>query len=281
MNEVCKMVSDEVCTEESKMECAQVNREICTTIKEEVCRPDSFEECQEVERMDCSLVPDAVCRNVTETRFDEKCWTEEGSVCRTVYDTVLEHKCEMVNITVPQRECEQLDNMKLGEECRVEAREVTRPVCITFMDKVIEEKCEDYYPETECYKESCQNVTRPLATKECHQVMEEVCQVVVEQVWEEQCTQVESTEYKEECGERETEECTQTSEWVCEDQDLGLEEGEYGAPHVDEALDTYNAPKVDIRSCFLVFKHLQSVPKSTIKISVTAQVHNLTFSLCI
>ena len=97
MNEVCKMVSDEVCTEESKMECAQVNREICTTIKEEVCRPDSFEECQEVEKMDCSLVPDAVCRNVTETRFDEKCWTEEGSVCGTVYDTVLEHKCEMVN----------------------------------------------------------------------------------------------------------------------------------------------------------------------------------------
>ena len=34
-------------------------------------------------------------------------------MCRTVYDSVLEHKCEMVNITVPQRECEQLDTMEV------------------------------------------------------------------------------------------------------------------------------------------------------------------------
>ena len=235
MNEVCQMVSDEVCTEESKMECAQVN-----TIKEEVCRPDILEDCQEVEKVECSLVPDAICRNVTETRFDEKCWTEQESVCRTVYDTVLEHKCEMVNITVPQRECEQLDTMELSEECRVEAREVTRPVCVTVMDKVVEEKCEEYFPEAECYQMTCQNVTRPVATKECSQVME-VCQVVGEQ----QCGQVESLEYEEECGEREAEQCTETSEWVCEDQDLGLEAGEYGAPQLDESLDTYNAPKVN------------------------------------
>ena len=108
----------------------------------------------------------------------------------------------------------------------------------------VEEKCEEYFPEAECYQKSCQNVTRPVATKECSQVMEEVCQVVVEQVWEQQCGQVESLEYEEECGEREAEKCTETSEWVCEDQDLGLEAGEYGAPHVDESLDTYNAPKV-------------------------------------
>ena len=61
--------------------------------------------------------------------------------------------------------------MQVAEECRVEAREVTRPVCVTLMDKVVDEKCEDYYPEAECYMESCQNVTRPLATKECHQVI--------------------------------------------------------------------------------------------------------------
>ena len=36
MNEECKMVNDEVCTNEIKMECANVNKEVCTTIKEEV-----------------------------------------------------------------------------------------------------------------------------------------------------------------------------------------------------------------------------------------------------
>ena len=30
-------------------------------------------------------------------RFDEKCWVEEESSCRTVYDTVWENKCEMVS----------------------------------------------------------------------------------------------------------------------------------------------------------------------------------------
>ena len=84
---------------------------------------------------------------------------------------------------------------------------------------VIFQHCSDYFPEAECYMESCQKLSRPVLTKECHQVMEEECQVVVDQVWEDQCTQVEVTEYREECGERETEECTETSEWVCEDQD--------------------------------------------------------------
>merc|ERR1719468_1352015 len=60
---------------------------------------------------------------------------------------------------------------------------------------------------------------------------------------EEQCAQMESLEYGEKCEEREAEECTETSEWVCEDQDLGLGAGEYGAPEVDEDLDTYNAPQ--------------------------------------
>ena len=36
MNEECKMVNDEVCNNEIKMECANVNKEVCTTIKEEV-----------------------------------------------------------------------------------------------------------------------------------------------------------------------------------------------------------------------------------------------------
>ena len=97
---------------------------------------------------------------------------------------------------------------------------------------VMFQHCSDYFPEAECYMESCQKLSRPVLTKECHQVMEEECQVVVDQVWEDQCTQVEIVEWVEECGTREAEECTQTSEWVCEDQDLGLEVDEYGAPQV-------------------------------------------------
>ena len=86
----------------------------------QVCGPAPGTACREVESEECSLVPDAVCRNITETRsglgqcsddgddivvitiyirdrFDEKCWVEEEEDCRTVYDTVVEHKCEMVN----------------------------------------------------------------------------------------------------------------------------------------------------------------------------------------
>ena len=83
-----------------------------------MCSPAPGTACREVETEQCSLVPDAVCRNITETRsgrgqcshdggdggdneirdrFDEKCWVEEEEDCRTVYDTVVEHKCEMVN----------------------------------------------------------------------------------------------------------------------------------------------------------------------------------------
>ena len=80
MNEECKTVTDEVCDDETKMECSEVNKEVCTTIREEVCSPDSWQDCQEQESVSCSLVPDAVCRNVTETRFDEKCWVEVNTV---------------------------------------------------------------------------------------------------------------------------------------------------------------------------------------------------------
>ena len=60
--------------------------------------------------MSCSLVPDVVYRNVTQKWFDEKCWTVEEELCRTVYDTVWDKKFEVVNITVPQRECDSHDS---------------------------------------------------------------------------------------------------------------------------------------------------------------------------
>ena len=38
-------------------------------------------------------------------RFEEKCTTIEEEDCKTVYDEVWEKKCEMVNVTVPQKDC--------------------------------------------------------------------------------------------------------------------------------------------------------------------------------
>ena len=104
-----------------------------------VCSPDTVEDCHEEEDVECSLVPDAVCRNVTETRFDEKCWQEEESVCRTVYDSVWENKCEMVNITVPQRDCDTRDNVVADVTCSVVTEQVPIPVCVNIMEKIVEE----------------------------------------------------------------------------------------------------------------------------------------------
>ena len=41
-------------------------------------------------------------------RFEEECTRVEEEDCRTVYDTVWEKKCEMVNVTVPQTSCEEV-----------------------------------------------------------------------------------------------------------------------------------------------------------------------------
>ena len=40
--------------------------------------------CTDTLEEECRLVQDVLCRNVTETRFDEKCWVEEESECKTV-----------------------------------------------------------------------------------------------------------------------------------------------------------------------------------------------------
>ena len=36
--------------------------------------------------------------------------------------------------------------MEPGEQCRVETREVTKPVCVTMMDKVVEEVMQYTWP---------------------------------------------------------------------------------------------------------------------------------------
>ncbi len=40
-------------------------------------------------------------------RFEEECTTLEEEDCKTVYDQVWEKKCEMVNVTVPQTDCQE------------------------------------------------------------------------------------------------------------------------------------------------------------------------------
>ena len=73
------------------------------------------------------------------SRFEEKCWTVEEDVCKTVYDTILDKKCEMVNITVPQRECDTIQEMVMMMECKVINETATVPSCVTVLDKEIEE----------------------------------------------------------------------------------------------------------------------------------------------
>ena len=100
-----------------------------------MCAPTSQTSCHDEEKSSCSLVSDVACRNVTETRFDEKCWTVEEDICKTVYDTVKENKCEMVNITIPQTECQTLQETSMQTVCKPVNSTMKRQMCITVMEK--------------------------------------------------------------------------------------------------------------------------------------------------
>lgn len=78
--------------------------------------------------------------------------------------------------------------------------------------------------DNECYSASCDNLTRPVFSKVCEQVMEEQCQVTVDTVWEDQCTDQDTTVWEEQCEDVASQDCVSTQQWVCQDQD------QYGAP---------------------------------------------------
>ena len=59
-------------------------------------------------------------------------------MCRTVYDTVWDKKCETVN-TVPQTECATIQEMVMEMECKVVNETVRNPVCVTVMDQEVQE----------------------------------------------------------------------------------------------------------------------------------------------
>ena len=60
-------------------------------------------------------------------------------MCKTVYDTILDKKCEMVNITVPQRVFNTIEEMVMKMECKVINETVSAPNCVTVLDKEVEE----------------------------------------------------------------------------------------------------------------------------------------------
>merc|ERR1719411_535147 len=158
-----------------------------------------------------------------------------------------------LSMMVPQRDCSTAAAPAQVRECRVVEEVVTKPVCVTIMDKEVIESCTELAAAGECYEERCGNVTRPVLSKQCPTVMEEQCTVTLDQVWEDQCTIVETTVTRSQCREVTSEQCSDTQEWVCEDDELGLETLEYGAPQaptitqssqdIDESLDTFVAPK--------------------------------------
>ena len=87
-----------------------------------------------------------------------------------MYDTVWDKKCEMVNVTVPQRDCDTTQVLEMDVKCRVVNSTVQTPVCVTVMDKVVEENCYDVESEQQCYQPNCTSVSRPIFNKECREV---------------------------------------------------------------------------------------------------------------
>ena len=56
-----------------------------------------------------------------------------------MYDTVWENKCQNVSLTVAQRDCDTTEEIVRETECRVVNETVLRPLCITTVEKVVEE----------------------------------------------------------------------------------------------------------------------------------------------
>ena len=143
---------------------------------------------------------------------------------------VWEAKCESVNITVPQQECQEEQTIQMETKCEVVSEDVMMPVCVEVEDQEVEENCEDVTTALECFKSACKNVTRPVFMKSCREVRDEECEVIIEQEMQEKCTKVEVVKYEEVCNRITVEECYDTEEWVCEEEpQLDLT---YGAPQV-------------------------------------------------
>ena len=64
--------------------------------------------------------------------------------------------------------------------------------------------------------------------KSCREVLDQQCEVIIEQEVQDKCTKVEMVQYEEMCTRMTVEECYDAEEWVCEEEDISS----YGAPQV-------------------------------------------------
>ena len=80
--------------------------------------------------------------------------------------------------------------------------------------------CDDVIPSEQCYQPSCANVTRPSFSRDCRQVFDEECEVILEPGSQEQCTMVEQVEYSEQCSTVYTQECVTVQEKVCSEPEI-------------------------------------------------------------
>ena len=105
----------------------------------------------------------------------------------------------------------------------------------TFANKkytILFQMCEDQTPDIECFQPSCTNVTRPRFEKECREIFDEKCEVIIEQATEEQCTEVDQTEFEEQCTTAIEEKCSTVQEYKCEHQNSEPAPDSYGVPQV-------------------------------------------------
>ena len=153
-----------------------------------------------------------------------------------MYDTIIDKKCEMVNITVSQRVRNTNEEMVMKMECKVINETVSAPNCVTVLDKEVEEvniwanftnnmfssslqTCEDIIPTGQSFQPSCTNVYRPLFTKDCREVLDETCEVIIEHTVEQQCKEVEQTEYEEQCSTSYEQVCETVQQYQCQEEE--------------------------------------------------------------
>ena len=84
----------------------------------------------------------------------------------------------------------------------------------------IYQTCNEVIPSSECFQQSCSNVSRPVFTKNCIEILEEKCEVIIEQKVEQKCTDIEKTEFEEHCTTEYEEVCDTVQQYECDDEDV-------------------------------------------------------------
>ena len=77
-------------------------------------------------------------------------------------------------------------------------------------------------------------MTRPVFTKNCQDILEEKCEVIIEMIIEEKCTYLEQTEFEEQCSTEYEEVCETVQQYECDGEDVAAvaPSTSYGVPEV-------------------------------------------------